>query len=82
MSNVYQPLGSHFVNGQFLEDDSGDLIEVRYPATGEIIARVHAATPAILEQAITSGRAAQAKWAALSGTERGSHSPWCCPDYA
>ena len=71
MSTVYQPLGSHFVNGQFLEDDSGDLIEVRYPATGEIIARVHAATPAILEQAITSGRAAQAKWAALSGTERG-----------
>jgi betaine-aldehyde dehydrogenase len=44
---------------------------VIYPATGEVIATVHAATPAILEQAITSALAAQKSWAATSGTERG-----------
>ena len=42
-----------------------------YPATGETIATVYAATPAIVEQAITSARKAQAAWAAMSGTERG-----------
>ena len=42
-----------------------------YPATGEVIGRVHAATPDIVERAIASARAAQAGWAAKTGTERG-----------
>ncbi|MAP16130.1 MAG: betaine-aldehyde dehydrogenase, partial [Oceanibulbus sp.] len=42
-----------------------------YPATGETIATLYAATPAIVEQAITSARKAQAAWAAMTGTERG-----------
>ncbi|WP_428926052.1 betaine-aldehyde dehydrogenase [Marinibacterium sp. SX1] len=66
-----QPPASHFINGRYVEDSAGDLIEVVYPATGAVIARIHAATPAIIEEAITSARAAQAAWAALSGTERG-----------
>jgi betaine-aldehyde dehydrogenase len=66
-----QPQASHFVDGQYLEDTAGDLIEVIYPATGEVIAKVHAATPAVIEAAITSGLRAQKEWAALSGTERG-----------
>ncbi|MCT4555628.1 MAG: betaine-aldehyde dehydrogenase [Pelagimonas sp.] len=66
-----QPQASHFVDGQYLEDTAGDLIEVIYPATGEIIAKVHAATPAVIEAAIASGLRAQKEWAALSGTERG-----------
>ena len=65
------PPASHFIDGQYVEDTAGDPIEVIYPATGEVIATVHAATPAILEQAITSAKAAQKAWAALSGTERG-----------
>jgi betaine-aldehyde dehydrogenase len=36
-----------------------------------VIARLHAATPAILDRAIDSALAAQAAWAALSGMERG-----------
>ncbi|WP_299923902.1 betaine-aldehyde dehydrogenase [uncultured Pelagimonas sp.] len=66
-----QPTASHFVNGAYLEDTAGELIEVVYPATGEVIARVHAATPAVLEAALTSARAAQKEWEAKSGTERG-----------
>lgn len=66
-----QPQASHFVNGRYVEDTEGAVIEVVYPATGEVIARVHEATAAVIEEAVTSGRAAQAEWAKLSGTERG-----------
>ena len=66
-----QPTASHFINGTYLEDSAGAEIPVIYPATGEQIAVVHEATPAIVEQAITSAKAAQKAWAAMSGTERG-----------
>lgn len=66
-----QPQASHFINGRFVEDDAGDTIEVIYPATGEIIAKVHSATPAIIEQAMQSAREAQTAWAALQPVERG-----------
>lgn len=66
-----QPTASHFINGAYVEDTAGDVIPVIYPATGEQIATVHAATPAIVEQAIAAALAAQAEWAGMSGTERG-----------
>ncbi len=71
MSYATQPKASHFVNGAYLEDTSGELIEVVYPATGEVIARVHSATPAVIEAALRSAKAAQKAWGAMSGTERG-----------
>ena len=67
----FQPEASHFVDGAFVEDDAGEPIDVIYPATGEVIARVHAATPAIVERALASAARAQGAWAAMSGTERG-----------
>ena len=66
-----QPTASHFINCTYVEDTAGAEIPVIYPATGEQIAVVHEATPAIVEQAITSAKAAQKAWAAMSGTERG-----------
>ena len=66
-----QPTASHFVNGRYLEDTAGAPIDVIYPATGKVIARVHEATPAVIEEAITSARAAQKAWAALPGVQRG-----------
>ena len=39
-----------------------------YPATGEVIARLHAATPAIIEQALAAAERAQRDWAAMSGS--------------
>ena len=71
MTYSTQPMASHYINGAYVEDSNGAEISVIYPATGEVIATVHAATPAILEQAITSALAAQKSWAATSGTERG-----------
>ncbi|MEM8591526.1 MAG: betaine-aldehyde dehydrogenase [Pseudomonadota bacterium] len=66
-----QPKASHFVNGAYVEDTSGDVIDVIYAASGEKIAQVHAATPAIVEQALAAAKAAQPAWAAFTGTERG-----------
>ncbi|MEO0502498.1 MAG: betaine-aldehyde dehydrogenase [Pseudomonadota bacterium] len=66
-----QPTASHFIGGAYVEDTDGTPIDVIYAATGEKIAQVHAATPAIIEQALASARAAQAAWAAMTGTERG-----------
>ncbi|TFL20259.1 betaine-aldehyde dehydrogenase [Jannaschia formosa] len=66
-----QPEASHFVDGAWLEDEAGTAIPVIYPATGETIARVHAATPAVIECALASATRAQAAWAATDPVERG-----------
>ncbi len=66
-----QPVASHFIGGEYVEDAAGAVIDCIYPATGEVVAQVHAATPAIVERALAAAEAAQADWAALTGTERG-----------
>ncbi|MEM8777148.1 MAG: aldehyde dehydrogenase family protein, partial [Pseudomonadota bacterium] len=66
-----QPEASHFINGRYVEDTTGEVIEVVYSATGDVIAKVYEATSAIVEEAIASAVAAQEAWAKLSGTERG-----------
>jgi betaine-aldehyde dehydrogenase len=66
-----QPKASHFINGQFLEDKAGKPLPVIYPATGEEIAALHSATPAIIEQAVQAATQAQRAWAALKPVERG-----------
>lgn len=66
-----QPKASHFIDGEYVEDKDGNAFESLYPATGEVIARLHAATPAIVERAIAAAKRAQPEWAALSPTTRG-----------
>jgi betaine-aldehyde dehydrogenase len=66
-----QPAASHFVNGAPMEDTSGAEIALIYPATGERLGAVHAATPGVVEAALASAEAAQRDWAALTGAERG-----------
>ncbi len=66
-----QPTASHYINGCYVEDTSGIAMKVIYPASGEQIATVYEATPAIVDQALAAAKAAQPEWAAMSGTERG-----------
>ncbi|RIK87126.1 MAG: betaine-aldehyde dehydrogenase [Hyphomicrobiales bacterium] len=66
-----QPRASHYVNGRFVEDERGAPLEVVYPATGETIARLNAATPNIVELAVEAARAAQGEWARMRPAERG-----------
>ncbi len=71
MSYDPQPTASHFVDGAYIEDASGTVILVVYPATGETIAKVHSATDRIVEAALTAALRAQKEWAGLTGRERG-----------
>ena len=66
-----QPKASHFIDGDYVEDTAGTVFESVYPATGEVIARLHAATPAIIERAVASAKRAQVEWARMSPTARG-----------
>ncbi len=66
-----KPTASHFINGAYIDDTTGTPIPVIYAATGEKIAQVHAATPAIVNRALAAAQAAQPAWAAMTGTERG-----------
>ncbi len=70
MDNV-QPEGSHFIDGAYVEDTAGREILCRYAATGEIVATLHSATPAVIAAAVASGRRAQKEWAALPPVARG-----------
>jgi betaine-aldehyde dehydrogenase len=66
-----QPKASHFIGGAYVEDTSGAPFDSVHPATGEVIARLHSATPAIVAQAVAAAKAAQGAWAALAPVERG-----------
>ncbi|WP_126976107.1 betaine-aldehyde dehydrogenase [Frigidibacter oleivorans] len=68
---IAQPTASHFVDGAFVEDAEGAPFDVIFPGTGEVIARLHAATPAVIEAALASAERAQRDWAARKPVERG-----------
>ncbi len=71
MPHHAQPEASHFVDGAPLEDQAGAAIDSLFPATGEPIARVHAATPEVIDRALAAAVRAQGAWAAMTGMERG-----------
>ncbi len=71
MSYDTQPKASHFIDGAYLEDKTGTAIPVFYPATGAEIARLHSATDAVIETALTAATRAQKDWAAMTGRDRG-----------
>lgn len=64
-----QPKASHFIDGTYVESD-GPEIEVIYPYTGDVIARLHEATPDLIERAIAAASRAQKDWAARKPVER------------
>jgi betaine-aldehyde dehydrogenase len=68
---IAQPAASHFINGQPVDDPAGEMWPVIYPATGEIIATIHAATPMLVDAALEAAVVAQKAWGALPGVERG-----------
>ncbi len=65
-----QPKASHFIDGTYVEDSTGALIDVIYPATGEVIAQVHEASPDLIERALTAAARAQADWATWRPVDR------------
>ena len=67
---IAQPKASHFIDGAYVEDIAGAPIDVVFPATGEVIARLHEATPAIVERALAAAERAQKDWARVRPVER------------
>ena len=70
-----QPKASHYVNGSFVDDPRGAQLPVTYPATGETIAELHAATENIVEAAVAAARSGQGRWARLAGRARPGPAP-------
>ena len=69
-----QPRASHYIDGGYVEDDAGDAFDSLYPATGETIARLHAATPAVDRHGRSPRpRTGQAAWAAMTGRRARPH---------
>lgn len=52
-----QPRASHYVNGRYVDDTHGAELNSIYPATGETIAALNAATTNIVELAMEAARA-------------------------
>ncbi|KQT87491.1 betaine-aldehyde dehydrogenase [Aurantimonas sp. Leaf443] len=65
-----QPTASHFIDGAYVEDAAGRPFESVHAATGETIARLHAATSGIVEAAMASAVRAQREWAAVAPAAR------------
>lgn len=66
-----QPEGSHFVDGTYVDDAGGAPFDCIYPATGEVIAKLHSATPEVIDAAVASAARAQKEWAGWRPVERG-----------
>ena len=65
-----QPAGSHFIGGDFCGGGDERLVS-RYPATGEAIAHLDAATPDVVADAVAAALEAQRAWGRQSGAARG-----------
>ncbi len=61
----------HFIDGRYTDATPQETFTSRNPATGDVLATVAQADTQVMEQAIASSKAGQARWAAMSGTERG-----------
>jgi len=70
MSHDAQPAASLYLNGAPVEGQ-GPALDVIYPYTGEVIARLREASPAQVAEATAAAAAAQPAWAALRPVERG-----------
>ena len=65
-----QPPASHWIAGAPFEDPAGQALAVHCPATGEAIAQLHLATPAVIDAAIEAARAGLAAWSATPPARR------------
>lgn len=66
-----QPKGAHFIGGHFVDDAAGAPFVSTYPATGEVIATLTAASEGLVNHAVNAAHAAQARWAAMPPAARG-----------
>ncbi|MFE9690901.1 aldehyde dehydrogenase family protein [Micromonospora sp. NPDC005806] len=61
------------VAGEWVDPADGASIPVENPASGEVVGRVPAGTPADVDRAVAAARAAFSGWAATAPAERAAH---------
>ena len=71
MMRDVQPPASHFIDGRYVEDAAGHSIQSIFPAKNVVVARLHSATPSVIEAALASAVRAQKEWGALKPVVRG-----------
>src|SRR2546429_8596003 len=68
--DVARSVKKMFVDGKWVESESGQLFDADSPATGEIIAQVPKGTRADAQRAVEAAHRARAAMAKLQGLER------------
>ena len=66
-----ETIAKMYIDGQWLDADTGNTFEVRNPATGELVAKVADAGQIETKKAIAAAHLALKDWAATSAKERG-----------
>ena len=66
-----QPDGSHFIAGRYCDEPGADTFDSIHPATGEVIATIGIASPALVDEAVEAALRAQADWGRLPAAARG-----------
>src|SRR5699024_5718294 len=61
-----------YINGEFVESENGEYMDVYNPSTGTLVSRVPSATKTDIQKAIDSAEKAQIPWESLPAVERGS----------
>ena len=61
----------NYIGGRFVAAPGAPTFDNTNPATGELISRVEIALETQVEHALRSAKEGQARWAAMSGAERG-----------
>ena len=69
-SEAAMPIRNH-IGGVYVRSQSGETFQTINPASGAVLADVEVAGAAEVEMAVAAARAAQPKWAAMTGAERG-----------
>jgi succinate-semialdehyde dehydrogenase/glutarate-semialdehyde dehydrogenase len=62
----------NYIAGQWVDADSGRVLEVRNPSTGEVVGTVPAMSTAETKRAIEAAQAAWPAWRAMLAKERGA----------
>ena len=64
------PIYQSFVNGQYLNNQSGEKFDVINPATGQVIYQVEVADAFVQQSAIDSAQQGFITWSRMTGIER------------
>jgi len=64
---------SNYIDGRFVEGGAQSEIEVRNPATNELLAYIPESSPEMVDEAVASSRKAQSGWEKLPAIQRAVH---------